>query len=112
MSDSPFPPPPPPADQNSNASPIFRQKKSRFSFIPKLSKSSSPTKVNHEANEPSNHPTSELLSSPSIILDDSASVKEADIYTDRYEWAVLYENQRGYALSLGFLMLQTDTFPE
>jgi len=98
MSNGSIPPPPPRTDQHFDVSRVFRKQKSSFSFIPKLSKSPSVAKANHEGNESLNHPTTELLSSQPISLDESTSVKEADHYMDRYEWAVLYENQRGMTL--------------
>ena len=45
-----------------------------------------------------NTPDSDLCDNTPINLDNSALIDQ-DFVQDRYEWAVLYENQRGQVLS-------------
>lgn len=73
---------------------------SRFLSLPHLR--SRPKSLDSEAHEtpPETDPQLHIsgIDATPISLDNSALLGQ-DIYADRYEWAVLYENQRGSVVS-------------
>ncbi|KAF8078618.1 hypothetical protein FPV67DRAFT_1465844 [Lyophyllum atratum] len=90
-------PPPPPAcisrDEHSAADQARRHLASksgfpRFLSLPNLRRSPLPQrKSKGQSNEPA-----------SLITLDSTSLNTSEEYTDKYEWAIVYENQRGLTL--------------
>jgi len=112
--------PPPPLtlieDDPAAADPA-RQKiapKSRFSrlfSLPNLRSSSSPNlRRISSASSPNKEETPAIvIDSTPITLDSSALIGE-DVLTDRYEWAVLYENQRGSVSPVHFSCLSISIY--
>ncbi|KAJ3719953.1 hypothetical protein C8R42DRAFT_722630 [Lentinula raphanica] len=104
-----FPPPLPPQLEPSSAAEPARQRllsKSRFPFslsLPNLHPSSSfkskgKQKIDNAEQDQSLTVAEENLQDPTTIKLNAPRLTDDDEYEDKYEWAVLYENQRGLTL--------------
>jgi hypothetical protein len=90
-------PPPPPVVQDDDPFLVRRRRslKSSFArllFLPNLNLNRLFSSQKHLNNTP------DLCDNTPINLDNSALIDQ-DFVQDRYEWAVLYENQRGQVFS-------------
>ena len=91
-------PPPPPVIQDDDPSLVDRRRlSSKSSFARLLSLPSLNLNRLLFSSQKQINNTPELCDNTPINLDDSALIDQ-DFDQDRYEWAVLYENQRGQVL--------------
>jgi hypothetical protein len=94
-------PPPPPVIQGDDPSLVGPARKglspkssfTRLLSLPNLNRLSASFSSQNQLNN-----TPDLCDNTPINLDNSALI-DHDFVQDRYEWAVLYENQRGQVLS-------------